>query len=175
MKKTATSIIPPAFFLAGIFLLVSGAPGTSRADIFRWVDESGGVHFTDNLGNIPEKFRGRHQQILKAPPAAGQPSLSTLEAPPRASNVPPLSPPDGISPEESPPPGEDLSGQAERLRAKIAAKERFVEGIDLKRSQILNPLGNRFVSPEDLELYGKYKEELPQDREQLREIEPRLP
>jgi hypothetical protein len=35
----------------------------------------------------------------------------------------------------------------------------------------VNPLGNRFVTPEDLELYKKYSEELPGDRVRLREIE----
>ena len=69
----------------------------------------------------------------------------------------------------------EVTGQAEQLRAKIAAKEQFVEGIDRKRSNIMNPMGNRFVSPEDLELYNKYRQELPQDREHLRELEARLP
>ncbi len=175
MRKTATSTIFPTFFLAGIILLLPGFPGTSLADIYRWEDESGGIHYTDDIGNIPEKFRGRRKPILKSPPEAGRPSLSTMEAPPRPTNVFPLSPPEGIAPEEIPPRGEDVTGQAEQLRAKISAKERFIEGVDRKRSQILNPLGNRFVSPEDLELYGKYKEELPQDRERLREISPSNP
>ena len=33
------------------------------ADILRWVDEKGVVHFTDNLHNIPEKFRGNITRI----------------------------------------------------------------------------------------------------------------
>jgi clan AA aspartic protease (TIGR02281 family) len=33
------------------------------ADLFRWVDENGVVHFTDNLHNIPQKHRGSTTRI----------------------------------------------------------------------------------------------------------------
>ena len=46
--------------------------------------------------------------------------------------------------------------------------------MDEKQSLATNPYRNRFVSPSDLELYQKYKEELPADRERLRAIESRL-
>jgi len=39
-------------------MLYLSLPATSpAADILRWVDERGVVHYTDNLHNIPEKFR----------------------------------------------------------------------------------------------------------------------
>ena len=41
-----------------IFLFCLFSPVSSLSgDIFRWVDERGVVHFTDNPHNIPEKFR----------------------------------------------------------------------------------------------------------------------
>jgi len=172
-----TSICRNVVVPAGIFLLLATLPSPSPADIFRWEDEGGGIHFTDDPSGIPEKYRGQAKDILKAPPASGKPGLSTI------GTSAPASPPDAAVMEAPPqaegapssPSRETLMSDAEQLRAKIAAKEQFVGTIDTKRSNILNPMGNRFVSPEDLELYKKYSEELPGDRERLREIESRIP
>ena len=30
-------------------------------ELYRWVDEKGTVHFTDDLGLVPEKYRGQFQ------------------------------------------------------------------------------------------------------------------
>lgn len=164
--------------LAAVALFPCAAP--ADADIYRWEDERGVIHFTDNPSAIPEHLRGKIQPILKEPPIPGKPSLSTVGSPTLPS-------PGGVNGASAPsndtslgdrvtlPVGDDPSRQAESLRAKIDAKERFLEKVDNKRSQILNPLGNRFVSQEDLELYKKYSEELPGDRERLRELESGAP
>jgi hypothetical protein len=173
---------PPRNFLnlAWIALLLLALTPPALADIYRWEDEAGVLHFTDDPSSIPERYRGRVQDFLKAPPPAGKPGLSTIggSAPRSPVHPTPPSPPaegngGGTSPVPSP--RDSLESQAEQLRAKIGGKEQFIGGIDAKRSNILNPLGNRFVSPEDLELYKKYSAELPGDRERLREIESRLP
>lgn len=47
-----------------IAVLLYCFPGSSfAADILRWVDEKGVVHFTDNLHNVPEKFRANATRI----------------------------------------------------------------------------------------------------------------
>jgi hypothetical protein len=71
-------------------------------------------------------------------------------------------------------PQDDDAALTEKLRAKIDAKERFIRGVDEKQSVATNPYRNRFVSPSDLELYRKYKEELPGDRERLKALDSRL-
>ena len=71
-------------------------------------------------------------------------------------------------------PPDDDATLIEKLRAKIDAKERFLRVVDRKQSLSVNPYRNRIVSPPDLELYGKYKDELPRDRELLKELESRL-
>jgi hypothetical protein len=170
MSNNTRFSMKTVLLVSGIVIFSLGYPHISVADIYRWEDDGGGVHFTDNPANIPAKHKSSRKMILKAPPASGKPSLSTVGSPaPRpASSLPVQSAPE--------PPGQpedgDLPGAPDELRAKIAAKERYIEGIDRKRSQILNPLGNRFVSPEDLELYKKYSDELPKDRERLKEISP---
>ena len=161
--------------VAAILVLSHAFVVPSHADIYRWEDESGVVHFTDDLSSIPKKYRGKFREIQKTPPEAGKPSVSTMGAP--------SSPPGpSVSPTRSY--GETLdrpataqdddATAAEKLRAKIDAKERFIRAVDEKQSLATNPYRNRFVSPSDLELYRKYKEELPADREALKALEARL-
>ncbi len=49
--------------LVAVLLAFSGPVSSPAADILRWVDEKGVVHFTDNLHNIPEKFRANATRI----------------------------------------------------------------------------------------------------------------
>ena len=62
--------------LACISLLLVLGHGVSAAaaEFFRWIDEKGNVNFTDNLHNIPEKFRPKMETYktpdVKAPPPA---------------------------------------------------------------------------------------------------------
>lgn len=161
--------------LAGMTLLLA-LPATSHADIYRWEDEAGVVHFTDDPSGIPEKYRRKAQDILKSPPVAGKPSLSTVgSSPPPAGGRPPAMEPapsgDSAPFESLSPSVESAAAEAEQLRAKIAAKEQFIDTIDRKRSNTLNPFGNRFVDPVDLDLYKKYQEELPGDRSRLKDLE----
>jgi hypothetical protein len=145
------------------------------ADIYRWEDESGVIHFTDDVSAIPAEFRGKSREILKTPPAAGKPSVSTMGAPstPAGPSVSPESS-NGETIDRPALTQDDDATLAEKLRAKIDAKGRFLREVDEKQSLATNPYRNRLVSPSDLELYRKYTEELPGDRERLKELETRL-
>ena len=168
---TAVALCLIGGMLAFSTLLVPPA----SADIYRWEDESGGIHFTDDLSNIPAKQRGKAREIQKTPPGPGQPSLSTMggpSTPPGPSFSP--GPPNEETLDQPAIPEDDDATLAEKLRAKIDAKERYLRGVDEKQSLATNPYRNRFVSPPDLELYRKYKEELPGDRERLKAVESRL-
>jgi hypothetical protein len=158
MLAFSTLLVPPA-----------------SADIYRWEDESGVIHFTDDPSAIPLKYKGKAREILKTPPESGQPSLSTMGGP-SSLQGPSFSPKpsNGETLDQPALPEDDDATLAEKLRAKIDAKERFLRGVDGKQSLATNPYRNRFVSPSDLELYRKYKEELPADRERLKALESRL-
>ena len=175
-RPSETAILVLCLWLVGGMLAFSAllAPSVS-ADIYRWEDESGVIHFTDDLSAIPAKYRGKTREILKTPPAAGQPSLSPMGAPP-APPDPSFSPrpSNGETPDLPALPQDDDATLAEKLRAKIDAKEQFIRAVDERQSLATNPYRNRFVSPSDLELYRKYKEELPGDRERLKALESRL-
>lgn len=159
---------------AAILVLSLAFVAPSLADIYRWEDESGVIHFTDDRSTIPAKYRGKTREIQKTPPEPGKPSLSTMGAPSSPSG--PSSSPrpsNGDTLDRPSLPQDDDATLAEKLRAKIDAKERFLRGVDEKQSLATNPYRNRFVSPSDLELYRKYKEELPADRERLKAIDSR--
>jgi len=172
LKAMCVALLPAVAALVLAIAFVN----PSLADIYRWEDESGGVHFTDDLSTIPAKHRGKAREIQKTPPAAGQPSLSTMGAPPPPPPAPSFSPrPSNLdTPDQQVIPEDAAAMQAEKLRAKIDAKEKLIRAVDEKQSLATNPYRNRFVSPSDLELYKKYKEELPADRERLKALESRL-
>lgn len=176
-KKRPWETAIVALWLSGGILAFSPllAPPAS-ADIYRWEDESGVIHFTDDPSAIPAKYRKKSREILKTPPEAGKPSVSTIGAP-SSPPGPPLSPgtSNGETLDRPSLPQDDDATLAEKLRAKIDAKERFVRAVDEKQSLATNPYRNRLVSSSDLELYRKYKEELPGDRERLKALESRLP
>lgn len=160
---------------AGFLVFFPSFAPPASADIYRWEDEGGVVHFTDDPSSIPSKYKGKAREIQKAPPASGKPSVSTIgpSAPspgtspsPRTSNGEAIAPPVFLP--------DDDATVVEKLRAKIDAKERFLRDVDQKQSLAINPYRNRFVSPQDLELYNKYKEELPGDRERLKDLESRI-
>lgn len=62
----------------------------------------------------------------------------------------------------------------EALKAKIIAKEQHMAAVDAKRSLANNPLRNRFVDQADLDLYEKYRAELPADKARLTDLESQL-
>ena len=175
MKRPSGPAILSIPLFLGILVLSAPLVPPAFADIYRWEDDAGVIHFTDNLSSVPAKYRKKAREIQKTPPAAGKPSVSTMGAPSAPPGPPPPPRPSGGETigRPSPPPDDDAT-QAEKLRAKIDAKERFLRAVDEKQSLATNPYRNRFVSPEDLELYRKYKEELPGDRERLMELDSRL-
>lgn len=65
----ARSVFSTAFIWA-LFIIT---PWLMAADYYRWVDQSGVVHFTDNLHNIPETQRSKAGRIESNEPPRSQP------------------------------------------------------------------------------------------------------
>ncbi len=175
MKRPAGPAILSLRLLLGILAFTALLIRPAAADIYRWEDEGGVVHFTDDPSSIPAKFKGKSREILRTPPAAGQPSVSPMggsSSAPGPSNSPSPSERETIGPPLFP--EDDDATRAEKLRAKIDAKERFIRAVDERQSLATNPYRNRLVTSSDLELYRKYKEELPRDHESLKELDSRL-
>lgn len=141
----------------------------SHAEIYRWEDEAGTVHFTDDITNIPEALRGKSSVVIREAPDSGSPSRATEPDRARETSTP-ASPAEG---EAATPDGEseDPASLVERLKSKIAAKESLVKMVEDRQNLVLNPDRRRVLDPGDMELYRKYRAELPRDRERLRELE----
>ena len=160
---------------ASLFLLSS--PLSSRADIYRWEDAQGTIHFTDDITSIPSPYRKSATRMIREAPSV--PPAPQVAPPPEKPPVPPPGTPPGLSDKERAEAAkerekEELASRVEQFRAKIAAKEQHINAVDAKRSLAVNPLRNRYVDQADLDLYDKYRSELPADRRQMKELESRL-
>jgi predicted aspartyl protease len=58
-----------------------GLQPVSAQEFYRWTDETGAVHFTDNLYSIPDKYRGDAQKRVQP---ANRSAAPTSEAAPRS-------------------------------------------------------------------------------------------
>jgi len=160
---------------ASLFLLSS--PLSSRADIYRWEDAQGTIHFTDDITSIPAPYRKSATRTIREAPSV--PPAPQVAPPPEKPPVPPPGTPPGLSDKERAEAAkerekEELASRVEQLRAKIAAKEKHINAVDAKRSLAVNPLRNRNVDQADMDLVDKYQSELPADRQQMKELESRL-
>ncbi|HEY5996576.1 MAG TPA: DUF4124 domain-containing protein [Candidatus Deferrimicrobiaceae bacterium] len=161
------------FAMAAALLLALGAATDARADIFKWTDDQGTLHFTDDPASIPAAKREQSTApFIKEPPKSASPAEPANRPAPAAGE--PASPPTVVSPVSGEDPTEALQREIEQQKAKIAAKESLIRYVDEKRSLATNPTRNRIVSAADLELYDKYQSEIASDRERLRQLEAQL-
>jgi hypothetical protein len=148
----------------------------SRADIYKWEDGSGAIHFTDDLSNVPAGFRSKATMVIREAPRAAEPAPSSPRdqdaGQPRSApgEVPSREDQAAVAARER----ESLTSEVKQLKAKIAAKEKLIRFVDDRQNLALNPYRSRVVDPGDLELYRKYQAELPEDRRKLQDLESRL-
>lgn len=162
----------PAAFLLAISLAL---PLCASADIYRWSDESGTVHFTDDVSNIPQAYRDKATTVIKEAPPAPEPPPPPVAAPKgrNRSRQPSAAPPaySGNGESDAARGRDVIAAEIEQLKAKIAAKEALIKRVDDRQNLALNPLRARVLDPSDLELYKKYQADLPEDRRKLQDLE----
>jgi len=73
-------------FLSALCLLLLGGNWLSAAEYYRWFDESGVLHITDNLHNVPQKQREGTKRI-QAPESPTVPEPE-VKLPPRKVSIP---------------------------------------------------------------------------------------
>lgn len=173
------------FFLATMAAISAPA----AADIYRWEDPPGTLNFTDDLTNVPDAFRKSAEMYQKEPPP-GTPSGTPSVAPPPAESTYEPPPPEEIQPEPLPDfvtkkkaseagegngrkgaPTASVQSEIDQLKAKIEAKEKLIASVDDRRNLAKAPLVNRIIDPSEMELYNRYKAELPADKARLKELE----
>lgn len=64
---------------AAVWLLAVGLPSPVAGQVYRWVDEEGGVHYTTDLDRVPRPLRGRISEEIEATPPRADPEVD-LEA-----------------------------------------------------------------------------------------------
>lgn len=64
----------------GIALFLASAAASAHAQIYRWTDERGTAHFTDNLHSVPPQYRVQAGTIDDRLPPHAPPSAIPLEA-----------------------------------------------------------------------------------------------
>jgi hypothetical protein len=99
--------------MIGVLTLATLAFGQ---EVYRWVDEKGTVHFTDDLGLVPEEYRGQAQR--ESPPKEPPPPQPAPTGPPspQPAAPPPVGIPDGTGAENEAAPASgqrDLLGRGE--------------------------------------------------------------
>jgi hypothetical protein len=60
-------------------------PFLAGAEVYKWVDEKGDIHFTDDYSKVPEKYRPT-EEFQKSPKEGSTPSIDekpTSAAPPK--------------------------------------------------------------------------------------------
>jgi Domain of unknown function (DUF4124) len=74
--------------------------GVAWGQMYKWTDQQGTVHFTDNVSQIPPAYRAKAQMLETSPPsqpsAAATPSQESAKPPPAVSapaETPPPAPP----------------------------------------------------------------------------------
>lgn len=145
----------------------------SYAQVYRWVDKDGQVHFTDNPSQIPADRLNRSQEW---PPAASQGKFSHSET-----TAPPASATSKASPTGASADRLALQQQETAIKARIAAaqKERqhYLEQIDAMRPAQMNPaIGGqkrRYVVEWGRSL-AEVERQLDASREELQQVQSKL-
>ena len=63
MLESPVIMIARLSYVWCLWLVCPGSGALSAAEYYRWVDQNGVVHFTDNMHNVPEKQRGTAGRI----------------------------------------------------------------------------------------------------------------
>ena len=73
--------------ILGLSLATLGLwPATAWAQMYRWTDEQGGVHYSQGIDSVPERFRSK-AQLLAYPDRPASPAASSSPAESDASRV----------------------------------------------------------------------------------------
>lgn len=159
---TITVIVSSLLFLLCLF-------SPSRGQIYRWVDQSGVTHFTDNPQNIPNDQKNS-AEVFTPPQITtyteqeiGEVSVSSPGRDEMKESVQGRA--ESI---------EDLRGSIVTLKSQIKAKRDLVKYVDDRRNLAINPLRNRIITEKELALYDRYIQELPEDELELENLESTL-
>lgn len=130
---------------------------------YRWEDEQGVIHITDDLGRVPPEYRDKAEVIKTSPSEPPAPSPT-----PSPGAAAPAEPREGLYG------GQSLQWWTEEISAKRKQIESLRSQLELKEHFIsIFEGGRRFgktFTAEEITRYETYKKELPEDKARLEEL-----
>jgi len=145
-----------------LFILILCASDVSFAEVFKWVDENGGVHFTDDIIQIPAKYRPKSEkmEIIETEVNTKKEGESTPKA-------------KGTTPGDRFGKGEEYwRGRVEEWRKKLSALQERVEAIRIKYNDLTERMNDSKNSVERATLRmerGLVKNEMERGKAQMEE------
>ena len=83
MRRSGRAVFPAVILTLAVLGL---GPATAWAQMYRWTDERGGIHYSQGIYSVPERFRSK-AQLLAFPERPAGPVESALPAGGEASRV----------------------------------------------------------------------------------------
>lgn len=154
-----------------VLAIVTGFTVAAQAETYRWVDDKGVIHYTDNPDRIPSRFLKRVKEI----PAPG------VDGPGQDSRAP--------EPIQQRQPQRDLTGSSLNLPGGLSEQEwraRFTalrvemktlqDGLPEKR-EILDQFRRKrliYQRPQDRSAFNEHKDKIERDEARIKELEAQL-
>jgi len=158
------AVIMKRLFPAAFLFLVILMPLSAAADLYQWQDEKGGVHVVDDILLVPSKYKNK-VKVIKTKPSEQAPAQQDIQPP-----------------QQTPTPSEQeelygehpLSWWKEEFSQKKQEISEIKKTIEEQKSYIADyEQGRRLYrlySKEDTEKYETYKNNLPDNENQLNEL-----
>lgn len=155
--------------IALVALFLSGTPTISSGQVYRWVDQGGAIHFTDNPQNIPVQYRNNAMEFTPPP-------ITTYaeERGQRVGAVPQSGFTQGANRERPLDSAKALEESIQTMKSQIQAKRDLIRYVDERKNLAVNPYRNRIIMKNELELYDRYQQEIPEDERELERLESAL-
>lgn len=173
--------------VAALFALLLFFPGAGEAqqNYYKWVDEKGTVHFTDNYYAVPPQYRS---QVKEVPVEVPSPPPGQGAAPSEGEKAGPApGTPSSGGPKESGGPAvktatlygnqteeewkksfSDLRQQIQQLQSSLTQKKAYLQALESGRR-----LGSIYGTQE-IGLYDRYKKEVPEEEAKLKDLQAQL-
>lgn len=150
--------------------------GLAHAETYRWVDDKGVVHFTDNPDRIPARYLKRVQELPSVTVPSPSPSATPDQQAPR-----PVPAPGGEPPVRQPEGAKQYGGKDETAwRAQFATVRNELkalqEGLPKKREQLAQLRRKRVIyqGAQERVAYNEMKARIDKDEARLVELEKEL-
>lgn len=145
-----------------VLAVVAGFTAVAQADTYRWVDDKGVIHFTDNPDRIPSKYLKRVQEVSSQESPAPIPQRQSQTA--TRDSSPDL--PGGLSEQAWRSRFSALRAELKALKDELPVKREALD--QFRRKRII------YQRPQDRSAYNQQMEKIERDEARISELEAQL-